>query len=206
MGPEAKPCDALVEVFRSPVRKARIDGLLERHDPLGDAARRRDHDDHHDARLEKEHLGVPNRRRLEGRRRDEREQARHIREHLRRRLERRLDLDAHHRQVERKARRARLETLEQDVDVRSVSALGRDAAGRRVRVGQEPERFQLRELRSDGRRRDGQLRARDEVLRADGLAGRHVLLDDPLEDHALTRCELRLHPVCRHFIRRRLRP
>ena len=59
-----------------------------------DAAGRRDHDDHHDVRLEQEHLDVADRRRLERRRRDEREQPRHLREHLGRRLERLLDLGA----------------------------------------------------------------------------------------------------------------
>ena len=43
-----------------------------------------------------------------------------------------------------------------------------------------------------------ELVALDEALRAHGLTGRHVLLDDAKHDLALTLGQLELH-VCRHF-------
>ena len=50
---------------------------------------------------------------------------------------------------------------------------------------EQPERLELGELAPHGRRRHGETGALDERLRADRLAGRHVLLDDAPEDVAL---------------------
>ena len=110
-------------------------------------------------------------RRLERRRRDEREQPRHLRERLGRRLQRVLDLAARHRRgrAGRTAGRGSSRSSSA-VGVEPVAALGRDAAGGRVRMREQPERLELGELGADGRRRERERRALDEALRADGLA------------------------------------
>ncbi len=185
MGAELDARDALVQVLVRPGGKAGVDGLLELEEALGDAARRGDRHDHHHARLEHEHLDVADRRRLEARRRDEREQAGDLREHLRRRLQCGLDLAAHRGQVERKTRGPRFHGLEYLRRVEPVTGFGRDPPRRRVRMRQEPQRLELGQLVPDGRGGEGQPRARDERLRADGLAGRDVLGDDAAENLAL---------------------
>ena len=76
---------------------------------------------------------------------------------------------------------------EQLVRVQPVRLLGRDAAGRRVRMREQAARLELGELVADRRRRDAQTGALDEVPRADRLAGRDVLLDDAREEVALPR-------------------
>ena len=49
---------------------------------------------------------------------------------------------------------------------------------------QQAERLELRELAPHGRRRHAHARSLDERLRADGLAGRDVLLDHSPQDLA----------------------
>ena len=80
------------------------------------------------------------------------------------------------------ARRPRLGRREQLVDVQAVAGLGRHAPRRRVRMRQQPEPLELRELVPDGRGRHAEPGALDQRLRPDGLARRHVLLDDAAED------------------------
>ena len=91
--------------------------------------------------------------RPERRRRDEREQPRQLGEHLGGRLQRGVDLVPGGRQVEREAAGLRVEPLEQPVGVVAVAALGRDAAGRGVRVREQPEPLELGELAAHRRRR-----------------------------------------------------
>src|SRR5581483_8835084 len=89
---------------------------------------------------------------------------------------------------------ARLRTREQLVDVDAVAGLRRHAPGGRVRVREEAEALELRELVPDRGRRDGERRALDERLRAERLPGRDVLLDEEPEDVALAVGEDDLHP------------
>ena len=159
-------------------------------EPFREPARRRDHDNHHQLRLQEQHLHMPHVRRFERRCRDERKQPRDLRQHLGRRLQRRLDLVARRREVEREGSRLRLEAPEQLVRVVAVAALRRHAARRRVRMGEQPEVFELRELAPNRRRGDAQVGARDESLRADRLPGADEFLDHAVEDRPLPFAEL----------------
>ena len=191
--PELEAGHRLVEVLARPLREPGIDRIVEVEEPLRHAARGGDHHDHHELRLQEQHLDVHDRRRLERRRGHEREQPRHLREHLRRRLQRRLDLAARRVQVERELGRLRREPVQQLVGVVAVAALGRHAAGGGVRMRQQAERLELGELGAHGRRRRGEPAALDERLRADGLATGNVRLDDAAQDFLLARTQLQLH-------------
>jgi len=148
--PELQTGDGLVQVVARPLREPRVHRLGEVEEPLRHAAGGRDHDDHHELRLQQQDLHVPHVRRFQRGRRDEREQPRHLGEHLRRRLQRRLDLGARRREVEREGRRLRLESPEQLVGVMAVALLGRHASCGRVRMREQPEALQLRQLGPDG--------------------------------------------------------
>src|SRR5581483_8291629 len=109
---------------------------------------------------------------------------------------------------ERERRRPRFLPLEQAVDVVAVAAVCRDAPRRGVRVREQAEALELRQLGADGGRRDAQPRALDEVLRADGLARGDVLLDDAEEDLALPLAQLgawKSHGFVANFTRAGLR-
>ena len=177
--------EPLVQVLVRPGREPGVDPPVERDQLLGDAAGGGDRHDHHDGRLQQEYLDVAHRSRLETGRRDEREQSRHLAQHLGGRLERVLDLAPHRGQVEGEARRPRLLALEHPLGVEAVAGLGRDPAGGGVRVGEQAELLELRELVAHRARRDGQPGALDERLRADGLAGGDVLLDQAPEEVSL---------------------
>ncbi len=183
--PSPTPGEPLVQILVRPGGEARVDRGVEGHELLRDAAGRGDGHDHDDRRLEQQRFDVAHGGGLEPRGRDEREQLRHLAQHLGRRLQRRLHLALHRGQVEREAGRPRLLPFEQLLGVEAIAGSGRDPAGRRVRMREQPERLELRELAPHGRRGDGEARALDERLRADRLAGGHVLLDDPSEDVAL---------------------
>ncbi len=180
----------LVQVLVRPRREPRVDGLVEREELLGDAAGRRDRHHHDERRLQHEHLDVPHRRRAEARRGHERQQASDAGEHLRRRLQRIVELAPHRREVEREPGGPRIDPSEHLLGVHVVAGARRDAPGRRVRMGEEPERLQLGELVANGRRREAEPGALDERLRADGLARRHVLLHHPPQDVALAFAQL----------------
>ena len=79
--PRAEPDagEALAEVVGGPGDEAQVDRVREDVALLRDAAGRGDDDDHHDVRLQRQHLDVADRRRLERRRGDEREQPRQLR-------------------------------------------------------------------------------------------------------------------------------
>jgi hypothetical protein len=193
---ELQSRDRLVQVVARPLGEAGVDGIVEVEEPLGDAAGRGDDDDHHELRLQEQDLDVSHPGRLERGRGDEREQPRHLGEHLGRRLQRRLYLGARRRQVEWEGRRVRLESPEELVGVVAVPTFGRHAPRGRVGVREQPEILQLRKLRADGRRRDAEVGALDERLRADGLPRAHELLDDATEDLPLPFAQLhrfRLH-------------
>ena len=132
--------------------------------------------------------------RLERRSGDEGEQARHVRQHLRRCLEGRVDLAAERGQLEREPSGPRVLPRERLVREEAIAALGRHATGRRVWMREQPPPLELRELVSHGRRRDGQDRGLDEVLRPHRLPRRDVLLHDAREDVALPRGELDVIP------------
>ena len=112
---------------------------------------------------------------------------RRAREDVARRLERGVDLAPELREVERERPRPRLLARQQCLGMQAIRELGRDAAGRRMRVGQQPARLEFRELVPDRRRGDLQACALDQVVRADRLAGGDVLLDHAREDLALAR-------------------
>ena len=137
-------------------------------------------------------------RRLERRRRDEGELTGEPREHLRRRLEDGIDLAPKLGQVEREQARPRVLAGQQLRRIELVALLGRNPAGRSVRMRQQPLALELRQLVAHGRRRDAQPTALDEVPGADRLAARHVLLHHEREQLALA-----LRESCRR-IRRHL--
>ena len=94
---------------------------------------------------------------------------------------------------ERPRGRPRLEPLEQVARVEAVAAVGRDAPCRGVRMGEQAEALELGQLVPHRRGRDVELGPLDETLRADGLAGGDVLLDDAAQDLALSWGELHVH-------------
>jgi uncharacterized protein (DUF3084 family) len=114
---------------------------------------------------------MPHRCCLQGRRRDQRQQTCHLRQRLGRRLERDLDLGGRAAEIDRQARRARLEPVEQALDEEPVARLGWDSPRGGVRVRQQSEPLELGQLAADGGGRHPQARPFDEMLRADRLAG-----------------------------------
>jgi hypothetical protein len=174
-----------------------VDLVLERDHAFRDASGRGDDDRHHGAGIEQQDFDVLHRRRLEVGRRHEREHVGRARQHLARRLECRIDLAPELRQVERERVRARFLPRQQLVRMQPVGALGRDAAGRRVRMREQPSRLELGELVSDRGRRHAQSGTLDEIARANGLSGGDVLLDHEREQVALARsqpeCGIRGH-------------
>ena len=68
------------------------------------------------------------------------------------------------------------------LDEVAVARVGRDATGRRVRVGQEAGRLEVGEDVAHGRARHAEAVALDERGRADGCRGVDVFLDDGPED------------------------
>ncbi len=181
---EALAHEPLVQILGGPGQEAAIGRLLEPEDPLRHASCRGD-DDHHDARrLECQHLDVTNGRRLEGRGGDEREKPGCAREHLGRRSQRVLDLVSHPAEIDTEPVRTPFQRLDQLLGIEAVPALGGDSAGRRMRMGQETDRFELGELAAYGRGRHLEPRLLDERARPDGLSGRDVLLDHTSENLA----------------------
>ena len=183
--------EPLVQILVRPGGEAGVDRRVEGDELLGDAAGGRDRHDHHDRRLQQQHLDVAHGRRLERRRRDEREQARHLAQHLGRRLERRLDLASHRRQVEREARRPRLLPFEQlarrrSGSPRSVGIRPAEVCGCVSRPSASSSASSLRTVEAETGSRDRSTSG----LRADGLARRDVLLDDPPEDVSLALADL----------------
>src|SRR5688572_5951291 len=189
---EAHADELILEVRARPRYEAWIDGVDEAKHPLRHATGRGDDDDHEARRLEPQYLDMSNRGGLERGCRDERQEPRRVGEHLGRRAQRLFDLVAHRAQVDAELVGTPLEAVDELLRVDPVAALGRRAAGRRVRMRQQPERFELREFPPHGRRRDAQPRALHEHTRADRLARGDVLLDDAAQDLALPWGEL--HP------------
>ncbi len=182
--------DTLVQVRGSPGHETGVGRRVEPEHPLRDAAGRGDDDDHEARRLQDEHLDVANRRRLQRRRRDQREQPRRPREHLRRRAERALDLVAHRAQVEPDRRRPSLQRLHELLRIQAVPALGGHASRGRVRVAEQAEGLELRELAAYRRRRHFEPGPLDERARPDWLPRGDVLLDDEAQDLPLAGREL----------------
>jgi hypothetical protein len=154
--PETLADDLVLEVLAGPGDEAGIDGLLEPEHLLRHATRRRDHDDHDARRLQRQHLDVLDRGGLERRRRHEREKSRRVREHLRRRSERLLDLVAHRAKIDAERLGTPLDRVDEFLGVEAVAALGRRPPRGRVRVSQQAERLELRELASHRRGREAE--------------------------------------------------
>src|SRR5215216_4656353 len=190
---ERQPGRTLVQVLRGPIDQAWIDGLAEREHPLRHPAGGRDQNGDDELRLQREHLDVPHRRGLERWRRDEGEEPSHVGKRLGRRLQRRLDLVPGAGKVDLEPQRPRLEAVEQALREQPVSLLRGHAAGGGMRMREQAEPLELGELAPDGRRRDAQSRALNEVLRADGQPGGDVLLDEVPEDLPLTIAEFDVH-------------
>ena len=72
--------------------------------------------------------------------------------------------------------------LDDRLDVEAIAGVGRDAAGGRVRVGQQAVRLELGEDAADGRAGHAEAIALDERLAADRRGGRDVFLDDGPKD------------------------
>ena len=114
--------------------------------------------------------------------RHEREEPRRLRQHLGRRLERGFDLAPGLAQMQVEAGRLRLEAVEQRPRVVAVPMVGRHAAGRRMRMGEEADVLELGQFVPHGGGRDPHARPCDQALRPHGHPRGHVLLDDPHED------------------------
>ena len=84
----------------------------------------------------------------------------------------------------------RFEPSQQLVGVVAVTPFGRHAPRRRVRMREQPEVLELCQLGPDRGRRDAQVGARDERLRADGLARADELLHDASENGLLPFAQL----------------
>ena len=80
--------------------------------------------------------------------------------------------------------------LEQVVDVLAIAAVGGRAPGGRVRVAQQADVLQARELGAHGRGAPRHVRLVGQPPRADRLTARDVRLDDLLEQEALTLVDL----------------
>ena len=196
--PELQAGDTLVQVLARPLRQSGIDRSIERDDPLRHTPRRRDHDRHHGARIEEEHLDMTHGRRLERRRRDERQLTRDLREHLRGRLENGVDLAPEVGEIEREQARPRVLARQQLRRIELVALFRRDPARGGVRVRQQPTALELSQLVPHGRGGYAQPAELDEVPGAHRLPARHILLDHEREQAALA-----LRESCRK-IRRHL--
>src|SRR4029079_3118534 len=86
---------------------------------------------------------------------------------------------------------APFERVDELLRVEAVAALGGRSSRGRVRMGQQAQRLEPRELTAQGGRGEAERRALDERARADRLAGRDVLLDDETQDLAI--CSRELH-------------
>src|SRR5439155_26087519 len=96
-------------------------------------------------------------------------------------------------------RRVRVEPVQQLIGVVAVAALGRQAAGRGVRGGEQAEQFELGELGAHGGRCEGQAALLDEQLRAHRLPGGDELLDDTAQDLLLSLRQLQLDAHLQEF-------
>ena len=119
---------------------------------------------------------------------DERQQPRRAGQHLRRRERARSRRAS-------SAGRARsppaaLERLDELLRAEAVPALGGHAPGGRVRVAEQTEALEARELAAHRRRGHAEAGAVSERARADGLPRRDVLLDDEAQDLPLPAREL----------------
>ena len=188
---------ALVEEVRRPVGEPRVDRLVEREHALGDGPGRRDDHDHHELRLQHQHLDAPHRGGLGRRARDHPEHVGDLRHRVGQAPHRRIDLPAHLPHLERAgdaSRHRHLVALDQVVDVVAIPGVGGHPARGGVRVVQQAELLQPRELRAHGRRGEVEPLPPDDVLAPDGAARVDVSLHDHPQDRLLPRCE----PLVRH--------
>ena len=126
---EADAGDPLVQVLARPAGDSRVHRLFEVEHPLGHAAGRGDDDDHDELGLEEQHLGMPDRGRLERRAGDECKEPRRTGQLLGRRLQREVDLGALVGQLELERRAAA---------TRAVRARRSRRSGSRVRSAPAP--------------------------------------------------------------------
>ena len=163
------------------------------------AAGRGDHDDHHHVRLQQEHLDVPDGLGLQRRRGDEREQSRRAGPASRSSAWSAASTSRRASESWRSNVAGCGSSRSSSVSrVVAVAVVGRHAAGRGVRMREQPDVLELGKLVAHGRRRDLHPGSLDQALRAHGLPGRHVLLDHAEQDLLLALGQLDLH-VCRHF-------
>ena len=178
---------ALVEIARGPLDQSPVDVGGEVEDALGDAAVGGDHDHHHAAGLQQQHLDAVDRRRAQGWRADQRDQVGDPRQRRGGLPDRLLDLAPHPRQAQLALRLGR-------------QSLGRRPAAARRRSGSPhpwepcpPRCADARgspgppgsPARSGSSRRSTPTRGRRDQLRADGLAVAHVAGNDRSQDQAL---------------------
>ena len=180
--PQAEAGELVVEELRRPGDEAAVDGGGERQHALGDAAGRGDDHDHHDLRLQEQHLDVADRRGVQRRRRHDRQKVRDLRERLGRGAHRLVDLAAGELELQR---RALALGRQQAVDEVAKAHIGRHAPGRRVRVGEQPVLLEHRQLVADGRRAGLQLGVGRQRARSHGLDGRLVGEHDLAQDQLL---------------------
>ena len=88
------------------------------------------------------------------------------------------ELVADHQLLDRRER----DGLDDRLDVEAIAVVGRDAPGRRVRVGQQAVGLELGEDAADRRAGHAEAVALDERLAADRRGGRDVFLDDGPKD------------------------
>ncbi len=127
---------------------------------------------------------MTHRGRSERRGRDEGEEAGCLRERFGRRPKRLLELAPYRGDVDRGRLRPVVDGIDELLRVDPVAVLCRDAPRRGMRMRQQAETLELRQLATDSRRRDVHACSLDERFRPDGLAGGNVLFDHPPQDLA----------------------
>jgi predicted transcriptional regulator len=125
------------------------------------------------------------RRRLDRRRGDQRQQVRELRELLGRRPHRLVDLAPHVGELHRLARRGQRPALQQLVDVAPVTAVGRHAPRRGVRMLEQAQLLEPRQLGAHCRRAPRHVVPVGEPARADRMVEVGVALDDLVEEELL---------------------
>ena len=154
--PEAH--EPLVQILPRPGQQARVDRAVEGDEQLRDAARGGDDHDHHHLRLKRQHLDVPDRRRVQRRRGDDRQQVGHLRQGLRGRTHRLVHLTADQRELHAPLRLEPPARREHPVDHVAVAGVRGHATGRDVGMGEQAELLEQRQFVSYGGRSAVELR------------------------------------------------
>ena len=176
---------ALVQVDAGEVGEALVDRAFDAKDAFGDVARGGDHDDHHDVRLQGEHLDVAHGCRGQRWRRDDGQQLGRARQGFGRLFEGIVDLAADADRIEGQGARV-VVLLDDRVDVVAVAGVGRHAPGRRVGMVEQAQVLERRQVVADGRGRDAERVRLEQELGPDRRARGDELLDHRSQDELLS--------------------